>query len=526
MPETKAATDQPSAEPVSAGVSPLDLDGRLIAEAARIYESRLEKGLDDGRATEIGRSTPGDLEHKIIARARNLPVAEAILSSLRQLRTVLRLTGLASLLLAGSAGALTALTALDAPAGQAVNFHWALLSLLGLETLVLLLWAALALLQPRGPVGPSFGLLLSSLSRRLAQGLSGRPGRDGPQAAALQAAATLTGRGAAARWSLSAVSHGIWLAFLAGALAMTLVTLSVKQVAFVWQTTILSEESYLPLTEALSVLPQLAGLPVPSRTEIEASRWRGPGELPTAASRSWAGLLIGSLVLYGLVPRALLLLLCLLLWRRAIRRLRLDLDRPAYQRLRERLMPSVRHEGVVGRDRTPPADPEDGLSEDELPVPTISFAGPVALIRLEIEAPPEGWPPGQGHLAGKDPDWRDLGAIESRADRDRVLTDIDAPPPGLILVAVSLLTTPDRGVGAFLQRLRSAARAPVALLLSEGAHLKDRLGSSDAKQRLADWRSLTARAGIPPEQAIRFDLARQDAADLERLSKLLGTGPR
>lgn len=286
MPETMAATDQPSAEPVSAGVSPLDLDGRLIAEAARIYESGLETPLDDQRATEIGRAAPGDLEHKIVARARSLAIAEAIMASLGQFRTVLRLTGLAGLLLAGSAGALTALTALEAPAGQAVNFHWALLSLLGLETLVLLLWAALALLQPRGPVGPSFGLLLSSLSRRLARGLSGRLSQDGPQGAALQAATTLTGRGAAARWSLSAVSHAIWLAFLAGALSMTLVSLSVKQVAFVWQTTILSEESYLPLTEALSVLPRLAGLPVPSRAEIEASRWRGPGDLPTAASRS------------------------------------------------------------------------------------------------------------------------------------------------------------------------------------------------------------------------------------------------
>ena len=87
--------------------------------------------------------------------------------------------------------------------------------------------------------------------------------------------------------------------------AMVLLVLSAKQVVFGWETTILSEETYLPLTQALGVLPQLAGFPTPSAAEVMESRWAGQGPLPGEAARSWAGLLIGSVLFYGLVPRAL-----------------------------------------------------------------------------------------------------------------------------------------------------------------------------------------------------------------------------
>ncbi|WP_404854095.1 DUF2868 domain-containing protein, partial [Escherichia coli] len=48
--------------------------------------------------------------------------------------------------------------------------------------------------------------------------------------------------------------------------------------------------------------------------------------------------MVGVLLVYGVLPRALLGLLCLWRWKRGLAHLDLDLDDPGYSLLRERLM--------------------------------------------------------------------------------------------------------------------------------------------------------------------------------------------
>ncbi len=486
-----------------------DHEGRLIAEALRFHEAAGSPLGEDPRAETAARDATGDLEHKIIVHARNRETSRAMDEALQHLRSAMRIVfglGTGEAFVAGIA---TALTSLTAPPGTPINFHWALLGLLGVETAVLLLWIVYALASWGKTTSPSLGGLVFAVGRWLARLLH----RDAVQLAMVRAVAAVNARGPIAHWSFGTITHGLWFAFLVGALAMSLLLLSVKQVSFVWQTTILSEQSYLPTTEALAALPRLVGFSTPTADDIRASRWTGQGTPPRRVSRAWAELLVASLILYGLVPRLLLFALCWFKRSRAIRNFRLDLDLPEYQQLRERIMPSVRGKRIVDGDEEPVGDEGPGLDAPAV----IEFDGPVALVGLEIEIPADGWPP-----ASVDVDWRDLGSVDSRDDRERAVGALKSSPPGLVLVAVSLLTSPDRGMGGFLEKLRRAGAAPIALLLTDGGRLAGRFRSGDAAQRIDDWRRLCTGAGIPPNRAIEFELLDPSASDQARLAGLLG----
>ena len=406
------------------------------------------------------------------------------------------------------AGIATAHAALDVPDGAPVNFHWVLLGLIGVESIALLVWLVFAIAAPARSRSPSLGGLVAMIGRWLASQIH----RGEISSAVAASVASVHARGAIARWSFGSMTHGLWLTFLVGALAMSLLSLSVKQIHFTWQTTILSQQTYLPATEALAALPRIVGFSTPTAAEIRASRWTEQATLSQRVSRKWAELLLACLILYAIVPRALLLAFCWLRRSRALRRWRLDLDLPEYQRLAERLLPPKRGNRIIDDDE----DDAVALPAEFEADPNIQFDGPVALIALEMEIPGGGWPP---VLAGID--WRDLGSVETRDDRRGVLEAFPALEAGLVLVAVSLVVSPDRGVDGFVRRLREATGAPMVALLTDRERLRRRFRDRDAAQRIADWRRLCANAGIPTNWAIEFEAADPGPRDKARLARLL-----
>uniref|UniRef100_UPI002B1E1CA9 DUF2868 domain-containing protein n=1 Tax=Pseudomonas oryzihabitans TaxID=47885 RepID=UPI002B1E1CA9 len=127
--------------------------------------------------------------------------------------------------------------------------------------------------------------------------------------------------------------HGLWLLILGSALATLLALLSGRSYLFVWETTLLGSDTFVLLTQGLGALPHLLGFPLPDPASIAAS---GDAASPLAAARqAWAGWLLGVVLVYGLLPRLLLTLLCLWRWQRGRQRLRLDVERPGYLHLRE-----------------------------------------------------------------------------------------------------------------------------------------------------------------------------------------------
>lgn len=491
---------------------PPGIEPRLLAEAVRLHEEALGAPLHEPRADEQARAAAGDLERRIVVRANALSVAPALRHAFGRLRGATQAAFAAGLLFALLAGTGAARLVLGAYDAGPVNFFLALASLLGLHTVMLLVWLVFMIFHPGSAAVGLLGGLVLRLGRRVTLWLN-----HGPlELAALRAAGTALTNPRLSRWVLSTISHSMWMAYLAGCLGMVLLLLGTRQYDFVWETTILSERAYVAIARVLSAPVEALGFPVPDATQITGSRWTRPGELFTGRER-WGGLLVGCLVVYGVLPRALALLVSLAALLRARSDYRLDTARPGFARLQGRLVALARPVGVVDPDEPVAAEPETAVR----PAAPIGGSGPVAILGIEIEAPAAGWPPAIADVA-----WWDLGFAEDRTARHRIARLLSAAeqPPRAVVVVCSLAATPDRGTGAFLASLEQASPAPVVLLATDGQRLRQRASRVEAEQRIADWRTLAAHAGITADRVLDLDLDHLTADSRGRLARLLGGG--
>lgn len=498
------------------GEKTIALSNRLLAEAVRIHEDALGFAANEPAADERARAAGGNFEHRLIARAGALTIAAPLTDALHQLRGGSRLVVGAGLVLAAVAGAAATQAVFGSTIGKPVNFFWVLGSLLGVHTLALLAWLALMIFTPRSATGGFLGAAVVAVSSRINRWLH----KGSAHRAAAQAGATVFARGALGRWTLSAMTHALWLAFLAGCVAMVLLILSAKQYSFAWETTILSERNYMALAGAISKLPAALGFPVPDPEQVAASRWTGTGQPAAETREAWAGLLVGAIVVYGLLPRAVVLLLSLAARRLSKVRYRLDTARTGFARLQSRLMPAARATGVIDPEGDWTPSTADGTGPLEAP-PPIASDGPTAILGLEIETPGTSWPPSLNAV-----EWLDLGFVDSRSERHRVLDRIATATvrPRAAVVVCSLAATPDRGAGVFVRTLQQTSRIAILLVLSDGEKLRRRGHLDHVAQRIGDWRRLAAGAGIPEDRVIEVDLDHLTDASRSRLAVLLGAG--
>ncbi len=507
---------EPRRNPPPAPAAAVGLEARLLAEAVRLLEQLRGAVFDAPAAAAAARAGGGDFETRICTRAAALPVAAELAEALGRVRGAIRLAIAVALAVGALAGATTARVALDA---SPVNVYWALLSLLGVQLLALVGWLVFAVGRGGPAATGAIGGAVLALGRRFAAW--GR--RGAVDAAAARAVAAMLTEGGIARAALGGVSHGVWLAFLLAALIVVVVRLATLDFVFVWETTILAPPDYIALTRALAVLPEALGFATPTVDEIAASRRLGTEIPPATARAAWSGFIIGCLVAYGLVPRALALVACLIGWRRARARWRLDTAHVGYAVLRPRLLPTARTDGIV--DPAPPA-PAPSAPRPAEPEPALQPAGPVfagdgpiGIVGLEIEPPAAGWPPPVPGV-----DWRDFGLADDRGGRHQAIAAAGTalPPPRGVLVVCDLAATPDRGAGAWIRALGTAISAPVALLLTGGDRLRRRALAATVDQRIADWRRLAAAAGLAGRRVLEADLDHLTEAAAARLSGALG----
>jgi len=487
----------------------IDLTERLLAEAVRFAERDGAALFDELAADDAGRAAGGDLEARVVRRAAELSVASKLRNELDAVHRVSSWIVLVGLVIAIVTGAGAARAALGTVGAEPVNFFWVLASLLGVQSLLLLSWFVVMSARPgSGSVSPLGGAVLA-----LGRWVAGRVHQGTPSLAAVHAVSMTIARGRIGRWTLSSVSHGLWAAANVGCVALLVVLLSTREYRFNWETTILSPEAYQRMTTGLAVLPGAVGFSRPSAEQIAATESGAPGTDPDAA-RAWSGLLVGSIVVYGLAPRLFLLLLCAVQQRRAERRFRLDLAAPGYERLRRRLMPDSESLGAVDSDTTLP-----DARAITAPVAAGEPAhGPPALLGLEIQTPAH-WPPAVAGVT-----WTDLGIVDGRDDRrqaEDALRKLPEPPRVTVVVA-ALTTTPDRGVAAAMANLAVAAGGPVALVLTGGDAMRHRMNADGAGQRVADWRSLADELGMDPDRVLELDLDHATDASLRNLAAVIG----
>jgi len=461
-----------SPRPAPADAAPLPAEGATahwLAEAVRLREAHWGP-LEDTDAVRQARLAGGTLVARILLRARLLAHREQLDGLLTRWRQGAALTFILLVLATLLAGAGAALGALG-DGSRPVNVLWAASALLGLHALMFLVWLASFALPLKGATG--LGRLWLWATRKLARG---------PEAALVpQALLNLLARAGALRWLFGAVSHLLWLAALCSALTVLLAVLSTASYHFVWATTLLRPEAFVRTVSTLGWLPAQLGFAAPDPATIRASD--GTQALPAVAQAQWAVWLLGLVLCYGIVPRLLAGLACVIMAARALRRLRIEPDLPGYAALRDRLHPPTESTGTdqpAGPLRTPAVVAAQNL-------PDLSAHAVLAGIEL---APGTPWPP-----AGLPTQAHDAGILDTREQRNALLDTLARAAAPRLLLACDARQTPDRGTLMLIADLSGKAAQTRVWLTTD-------VGDAAAPDRSAAWQARLREAGLPAEAVL------------------------
>ena len=436
------------------------LQNLWLSETIRLREEHAGP-LDDLEANRLARTGGGDLPGRIQRRARWLADRDGLTPALKHWQQGARLALVLLSIFAVLSGAGLAFAAL----GQTpVNVFWALGSLLGLNLILLLSWA-LGLVFA-GEQGATLGRVWLWLSEKLA--------RDAKAAQLVPALLLLLQRRKLNRWALGTLVNGLWLLAMLSALVVLLMLMATRRYGFVWETTILSAETFIHMTRSLGSLPALLGFNVPTVEMIRAS---GDAALDIESARqAWATWLVGVLVVYGVLPRLLLTLLCFWRWNSGKAALRLDLNLPGYAQLRERLMPTSERLGV--NDPAPVQLHRVDSSVGEL----ASEGALLVAIELDEQRP---WPPALPKSV------TNAGVLDSRESRHKLLEQLSRFPPARLAIACDPRRSPDRGSLALIAELaRNAGATRVWLLQAPPGEALD-------ADRLGDWHIALQQLELP-----------------------------
>ena len=436
------------------------LQNLWLTETVRLREEHAGP-LDDLEANRLARAAGGDLPSRIQRRALWLAERDGLTSALKHWLQGARLALVLLAIFAVLSGAGLAFAAL----GQTpVNVFWALGSLLGLNLILLLSWA-LGLIFA-GEHGATLGRLWLWLSEKLA--------RDAKAAQLAPALLLMLQRQKLNRWALGTLVNGLWLLAMFSALVLLLTLMATRRYGFVWETTILSADTFINMTQALGALPALLGFNVPTVDMIRAS---GDTALNIESARqAWATWLVGVLVVYGVLPRLLLALFCFWRWNSGKAALRLDLNLPGYAQLRERLMPTSERLGIT--------DPEPAqLHRIESTVGEHASDGAL-LVAIELDNQ-HSWPPTLPKNVSN------AGILDSRESRNKLLEQLSRFPPARLAIACDPRRSPDRGSLALIAELaRNAAATRVWLLQAPSGQALD-------AERLGDWHVALQQLELP-----------------------------
>ena len=388
-----------------------------LCEAIQLRESQWGP-LDDSKARLLAQHERTPLA-KVINRAQSLSHSIGLTTTITTLSTAGWFAIFFILIAAVIAGTSMALTALGTGT-QPVNIVWALISLLGLNTLSLILWC-LALLSPTAS-GDRLVQLWPWLTRKLARGPN--------MGLAVQAWWSVWHQAHATRWLLSTGTHLIWMTLSVAATLTLLLALSTRQYDFVWETTVLSSEVFVRWIGYLSVIPQWLGFAVPDHEMVRASNSVSQ-QNAELSRRLWSGLLLGCLLIYGVLPRVLLGLLSVLILKRHSC-LEPDLTSPYYSAVLSRMSSFD-----VQTDAKQPLESilKKGLDRNE----NDPWHSEHLLIAIELD-PTDEWPPeGIGAALNF------ASPVDSRESRQQTLLNTANARPHSLVVACDARHSPDRG---------------------------------------------------------------------------------
>lgn len=336
---------------------------------------------------------------------------------------------------------------------SSLNFFFLLAGALGVNSIMLIVWL-LGVFMNKPPKTFSLPLLWARESDSVGQAIVQLYTQNATQPHA--------------RWQRSVASHRLALSGLLGMFVATLLLLTVRQYSFNWQSTLLADETFAAAVNALAWLPEKLSFTVPDTAAIISGR----NTDDTANAPQWGSLLLGSLLCYGIVPRAVAWLFSL--WKSRQTPAVLDLKLPYYQNIIQQWQRKI-------------VDSADDYQADEIiSAPPISLNHDGAHWAVLLDAPyhNETWFERQ---LGQD--WLNQGVLSDRDEIAHLVTQLEQNAAQL-LVGVRAQHVPDRGTVRTLQRLAQAAQNGliVQLLLPENI-----IGNQN--EVIAQWREVLKEHG-------------------------------
>ena len=352
-----------------------------------------------------------------------------------------------------------------------VNFFYVLVCLLGFHTIMLLGWLVMTLIN-QGKQSSNWFASFVSPSYLIR-------GKDDVTKAAVDLYERQL-QHSGMRWYLGRFSHQLWLATLTGMLLAIIFLLIVRQYSFSWESTLLSDQALITLTQILGWLPSKVGFTVPDSAAIVQSRLVTDA-MPLSMARQWAGLLVGSLLMYGIVPRAIAWAFCALMFRR--KKMRLDIKQPYYQKI---LNFWQRH--VVDEDdfKAAPAP--------VAPKATVS-TGKKLVALLEYPSQQDNWwqsglsadmSSHSNNINSNISNVENFGIVDDRDDMDRLTTYLDSHP-AQVLLGIHSKALPDRGTLRKLDRIAEhAADGLIVQLLGDASTANTNVQEQDLEIQSAE----------------------------------------
>ena len=359
-----------------------------------------------------------------------------------------------------------------------LNIFWLLGALLGINALSLLLWSLFVATARNSNAG-----VVATLLHQVMTWLT--PSADAKKRNPNRAASRAWYLGQLNvqfhHWYLGRLTHWAWCCFLCGSMLGLLLLFSTRQFDFVWESTLLSADSFIQLSQTLAAPLQWFGFSTPSTTDILSSG-AGDTQFSGALRQQWALFILACLALYGLLPRIIAAGLCLALEYRGKRIWQLDFSLPYYRKLQQQYWPSSSAARILDADPAPASNITHATTVEVRAVPTNAFY-------VGIELPPKlAWP--GLHSDGF------LGQITDRASKVRLSESMSATTDPIVIV-VDSNKAPDRGLRRNLEELYNQCQQPWLGLLDNGQ-------ASESKWRA--WQALALELGILDTQITRIPL--------------------
>ncbi|PSJ81094.1 DUF2868 domain-containing protein [Neisseria iguanae] len=431
-----------------------------LAELVRILEERdYIFPADPAQVTESLCHVDGQPEGKILRRSEMIDRNHQLQDVLEYTKNAafwLWIVGVSLMFAGGFSGTYILMDKQD------LNFFLILAGVLGMNTVMLLVWLVSVAFHFK------FGNIIS-------HPMTWMRGKD-PVNQALLRLYTEEWKWPSTRWLIGRTSHSLWLATLLGMLVSVLMLLLVRQYTFNWESTLLTNAASVKAIEWLGWLPSKVGFPVPDADAVLQGRLNSN----TDDARAWSGLLVGSIVCYGILPRFTAWAACKIMLK--ISRTPLPLDKPYYQK-------------IIQQWQTKIID-ADTQSETVATVPPkISISdGPKWAVMLEMQWPDDSW---FIHTLGQD--WLDKGVAESRDTVHTLVNELQQQSAQL-LIGVRAHTMPDRGALRQITSLAEAAKGGAVVQLLVENQVSDGMAAV-----LRYWQEALAERNIawlnPPQWA-------------------------